>query len=264
MARPRVWRPVSPRRTWSSSPRKSAGDFSSSAAAIPSRARCWKSPSREVPCRRVPRRRRLAHRSAAVSSLEERRIGGRDVRHASIWRDDFVSFLIGCSFTFEAALLQAGSGCGTSNWASTSRCIARTGPASGGRFRRAAGGLDAAALPADAIRAVQITSRYPDVHGAPVHIGLPEQIGIADLPRARLRRRGAVSETTSCLSSGPAASLRRRCCGRPTAAGDHAQSGLHVRDRCATTNRSRRNDTLSICGGRSTGPRLPRIGERGR
>jgi uncharacterized protein YcsI (UPF0317 family) len=37
--------------------------------------------------------------------------------------------------------------------------------------------------PADAIRAVQITSRYPAVHGAPVHIGLPEQIGIADLAR---------------------------------------------------------------------------------
>ena len=37
--------------------------------------------------------------------------------------------------------------------------------------------------PADAIRAIQITSRFPGVHGAPVHIGLPEQIGIADLAR---------------------------------------------------------------------------------
>ena len=35
--------------------------------------------------------------------------------------------------------------------------------------------------PADAIRAVQITTRFPAVHGAPVHIGLPEQIGIRDL-----------------------------------------------------------------------------------
>ena len=35
--------------------------------------------------------------------------------------------------------------------------------------------------PADAIRAVQITSRYPAVHGAPVHIGLPGDLGIADL-----------------------------------------------------------------------------------
>ncbi len=35
--------------------------------------------------------------------------------------------------------------------------------------------------PADAIRAVQITSRFPSVHGAPVHIGLPEAIGIKNL-----------------------------------------------------------------------------------
>jgi uncharacterized protein YcsI (UPF0317 family) len=35
--------------------------------------------------------------------------------------------------------------------------------------------------PADAIRAIQITSRLPAVHGAPIHIGLPEQIGIADI-----------------------------------------------------------------------------------
>jgi uncharacterized protein YcsI (UPF0317 family) len=35
--------------------------------------------------------------------------------------------------------------------------------------------------PADAIRAIQITSRFPAVHGAPVHIGHPEAIGIADI-----------------------------------------------------------------------------------
>ena len=37
--------------------------------------------------------------------------------------------------------------------------------------------------PADAIRAVQITSRFPSVHGAPVHLGMPEQIGIADIAK---------------------------------------------------------------------------------
>ena len=36
---------------------------------------------------------------------------------------------------------------------------------------------------ADAIRAVQVTSRFPSVHGAPVHLGDPAQIGIADLAR---------------------------------------------------------------------------------
>ena len=38
--------------------------------------------------------------------------------------------------------------------------------------------------PADVVKAVQITSRYPRVHGAPVHIGLPELIGIDDINRA--------------------------------------------------------------------------------
>ena len=37
--------------------------------------------------------------------------------------------------------------------------------------------------PADAIRAVQITSRFPSVHGAPVHLGHPQSIGIADLAK---------------------------------------------------------------------------------
>jgi len=37
--------------------------------------------------------------------------------------------------------------------------------------------------PADAIRAIQITTRFPAVHGAPVHIGKPELIGIADLAK---------------------------------------------------------------------------------
>lgn len=36
---------------------------------------------------------------------------------------------------------------------------------------------------ADAIRAVQITSRFPSVHGAPVHLGDPAEIGIADVDR---------------------------------------------------------------------------------
>jgi uncharacterized protein YcsI (UPF0317 family) len=37
--------------------------------------------------------------------------------------------------------------------------------------------------PKDAIRAVQITSRFPSVHGAPVHLGHPHSIGIADIAR---------------------------------------------------------------------------------
>lgn len=37
--------------------------------------------------------------------------------------------------------------------------------------------------PAEAIRAIQITSRFPTMHGAPVHIGMPDVIGIRDLAR---------------------------------------------------------------------------------
>ena len=37
--------------------------------------------------------------------------------------------------------------------------------------------------PADAIRAVQITTRFPSVHGAPVHLGFPESIGISDIAK---------------------------------------------------------------------------------
>ena len=39
------------------------------------------------------------------------------------------------------------------------------------------------AAAADAIRAIQITSRFPSVHGAPVHIGDPSLIGIGDLQK---------------------------------------------------------------------------------
>ena len=37
--------------------------------------------------------------------------------------------------------------------------------------------------PADAIRAVQVTTRFPSVHGAPVHLGKPELIGIKDVAK---------------------------------------------------------------------------------
>lgn len=98
------------------------------------------------------------------------------------WRGDLVSFVIGCSFSFEEALLDAGlplrhidRGINVAMYRTNIACH----PA--GRF---AGPLVVSMRPlrpADAIRAVQITSRFPSVHGAPVHIGLPGLIGIADL-----------------------------------------------------------------------------------
>lgn len=105
-----------------------------------------------------------------------------DIR--SHWRDDLVSFAIGCSFSFEEALMEEGievrhvaQGVNVPMY----RTNVATQPA--GRF---SGPLVVSMRPfraADAIRAIQITSRYPAVHGAPVHIGDPALIGITDLGR---------------------------------------------------------------------------------
>lgn len=100
------------------------------------------------------------------------------------WRDDFVSFLIGCSFTFETALRAAGvpvrhieEGRNVPMYRTEVPCE----PA--GRFRGELVVSMRPLTPADAIRAIQITSRYPGVHGAPVHFGDPGRIGIRDLAR---------------------------------------------------------------------------------
>lgn len=99
-----------------------------------------------------------------------------------LWRDDLVAFLIGCSFSFEEAMLAAGLPVRHIEQARNVpmyRTSIPTAPA--GRF---SGPLVVSMRPlsaADAIRAVQITSRFPLVHGAPVHIGDPALIGIPDL-----------------------------------------------------------------------------------
>lgn len=100
----------------------------------------------------------------------------------ALWRDDLVSFVLGCSFSFEEALMNAGlrlryvdEGRNVPMY----RTSVDTTPA--GRFR---GKLVVSMRPfkaADAIRAIEITSKYPRVHGSPVHIGFPEKIGIRDL-----------------------------------------------------------------------------------
>jgi uncharacterized protein YcsI (UPF0317 family) len=103
---------------------------------------------------------------------------------SALWRDDLVAFVIGCSFSFEEALMQSGIAlrhvaCG----ANVAMYRTNIPTQAAGPF---AGPLVVSMRPlrpADAIRAVQITSRFPGVHGAPVHIGLPQAIGIADLSR---------------------------------------------------------------------------------
>ncbi|RDW20004.1 putative hydro-lyase [Oceanobacillus arenosus] len=98
------------------------------------------------------------------------------------WQDDLVSFLIGCSFTFEKPLLDNGipiryieEGRNVSMYSTNIPC------ASAGVFSGPMVVSMRPMTPAEAIRATQITSRFPSVHGAPVHIGDPAAIGIKDI-----------------------------------------------------------------------------------
>ena len=101
---------------------------------------------------------------------------------SALWRQDLVTFVIGCSFSFEEALLQAGL---PLRHIQQNRNVAmyrsNIATEAAGVFH---GPMVVSMRPftaADAIRAVQITSRFPNVHGAPVHLGDPAQIGISEL-----------------------------------------------------------------------------------
>jgi uncharacterized protein YcsI (UPF0317 family) len=99
------------------------------------------------------------------------------------WRDDLVAFVLGCSFSFEQELMNEGITLrhivekNVSPMYVTKVDNVPAGPF-GGKLVVSMRGL----RPADAIRAVEITSQFPKFHGAPVHMGKPELIGI-DLDR---------------------------------------------------------------------------------
>jgi uncharacterized protein YcsI (UPF0317 family) len=103
---------------------------------------------------------------------------------AHLWRDDLVAFIIGCSFSFEEALIADGIplrhvACGNNvAMYKTNIPTTKAGPFEGPMVVSMR-----PMTPADAIRAIQITSRFPAVHGAPVHIGRPDLIGINDLAK---------------------------------------------------------------------------------
>jgi uncharacterized protein YcsI (UPF0317 family) len=108
----------------------------------------------------------------------------------SLWRDDFVSFLLGCSFTFEMALMAAGLGV---------RHLEENNPDGSAKnvpmYRtnipcRSAGVFSGPMVvsmrpytPRDAVEATRITARYPRAHGTPVHLGDPAAIGVVDVER---------------------------------------------------------------------------------
>lgn len=100
------------------------------------------------------------------------------------WQDDFVAFALGCSFTFENALMRAG----IDMWhIANDRTVPMfrsgidtvpAGPFAGKMV------VSMRAIPVDRVaEATEISGRYPLAHGAPVHVGDPAAIGIADLDR---------------------------------------------------------------------------------
>jgi uncharacterized protein YcsI (UPF0317 family) len=98
------------------------------------------------------------------------------------WRDDLVGFLLGCSFTFEWALAAAGlhlahqaQGANVPMYVTNRRCV------SAGSFQGPMVVSMRAFAPPDIPHAVEISGRFPAMHGGPVHIGDPAALGIADL-----------------------------------------------------------------------------------
>lgn len=101
---------------------------------------------------------------------------------SELWSDDFVTFVLGCSFSFEEALIADGlevrnimEGVNVPMYRTNIPCR------SAGRF---SGNMVVSMRPFlahDAIRAIQISTRFPSVHGAPVHLGDPSLIGVKDI-----------------------------------------------------------------------------------
>jgi uncharacterized protein YcsI (UPF0317 family) len=110
------------------------------------------------------------------------RLAGETTDISAEWRDDFVAFLLGCSFTFESALLQAGVPVRHIEenrivpMFRTSLACRPAGPFRGPTV------VSMRPIPAPLVpRAVTVTARYPMAHGAPLHVGDPARIGIADV-----------------------------------------------------------------------------------
>jgi uncharacterized protein YcsI (UPF0317 family) len=104
-----------------------------------------------------------------------------DIR--DLWRDDLVAFVLGCSFSFEQELMASGVALRHIEEGSVSPMYeTNIDTAAAGAFSGKLVVSMRALRPAEAIRAVLITARFPRFHGAPVHIGKPELIGV-DLQR---------------------------------------------------------------------------------
>jgi len=134
-----------------------------------------------------------------------------------LWRGDFVSFLIGCSFTFESGLRDAGlpvrhieQGCNVPMYRTSLRCQ----PA--GKFTGPLVVSMRPYLPEMIDEVVRISGEYPAMHGAPIHIGDPAAIGIANLSKPDFGdavdiRPGEVPVFWACGVTPQLALLNARC-----------------------------------------------------
>jgi uncharacterized protein YcsI (UPF0317 family) len=131
---------------------------------------------------------KMAHHADLRTDLPRYRVyeagvcGDRPTSVESYWADDSVGFLIGCSFTFESALLEAGlpvrhieEGRNVPMYRTSIECT----PA--GQFAAPLVVSMRPMTPAQADAAARLTAAFPDVHGAPAHIGDIDALGIADL-----------------------------------------------------------------------------------
>lgn len=160
-------------------------------------------------------------------------LAGEPTDISDLWRDDLVTFLIGCSFTFEGALLDAGipvrhieMGVNVPMYITSLKC-------------RPAGKLSGPVvvsmrpIPAGMVpRAVSTTSLFPLVHGAPLHIGEPGEIGIMDLSRPDFGdtveiRRGEIPVFWGCGVTPQAALMASK----PPFAITHSPGHMFISDR---------------------------------
>ncbi|WP_252312831.1 putative hydro-lyase [Sinobaca sp. H24] len=103
---------------------------------------------------------------------------------ADLWREDLVTFLIGCSFTFEAALLKESVPVRHMEENRNVPMYKTSIPAEASLPFQGSMVVSMRPIPEALVqKAEQVTARYPDVHGAPVHIGNPAELGITDLAK---------------------------------------------------------------------------------
>ena len=103
-----------------------------------------------------------------------------DIRN--FWKDDFMAFLLGCSYTFDELLLNAGIPLRHYERNEEPAVYITNIPCEKAGIFSGPLVVSMRSIPFQlVVRAVQITGRFPKAHGAPIHIGSPDRIGVKDL-----------------------------------------------------------------------------------